>query len=80
MIYYNTVVLSNPCTVSSTKLLTITLAGPLSDTTGTIQYRLVISSVKMARTPTTTSKFKFTSYTALGFGVQATTIDSIINT
>lgn len=66
------------CTVSgSTAMIVPGLA--LSDTTGVTQYILVVSSMILARTPTTSSDLKITSFTPLGFGVQTTTVTPDIN-
>jgi hypothetical protein len=70
--------LTNNCGASGT-LLTINLSGALSDTTGATQYRLVISSMILARTYKTSSNFKITSLTPSGSGVQTTTVSSILN-
>lgn len=59
--------------------MTIILNGSLSDTTGSIQYMLIISSINLARIPVASSKFKFTSYNGI-YGVQTKIIDSITNT
>lgn len=51
----------------------------MSDTTGSTQYTVVISSMILARTYRTSSSFRITSLTSTGFGVQTTTVDSILN-
>jgi hypothetical protein len=64
----------------SGSLLTIVVGGAISDTSGTTQYRLVISSMILARTPKISSNFRITSFTPSGAGVQTTTVSSLINT
>lgn len=54
------------------------MGGTLSDTTGATQYRLVISSVVLARTSRTSSNFSLSSSTG-GFGVQSSMASSIVN-
>lgn len=71
--------LNTSCT-SSGSTISLTLQSAMSDSTGSTQYTLIISSYVLARTPRTSSTFKLTSYTAAGFGVQTTTVDSIVNT
>lgn len=68
-ISYSTISFNNPCSASTTTL-TITLSSPLFDITGTTQYKLVVSSFVLARTPNPSSSFKFTSLTSQGYNVQ----------
>lgn len=69
--------LANTCLLSNNQL-TITLSGDV-DASETTQYRLVVSSITLARTMDTTSKFRLTAYTGI-YGILQSTVSGLTNT